>query len=78
MLILPLRVAVTHSATARLLYFVGTNRLEPLAIERAVELRRSDATLQPIAAALNSEGLPTKHGAVWRAGTVQAVLMRAG
>jgi hypothetical protein len=48
------------------------------AVERSVDLRRSGATLQAIAQALNAEGLPTKRGAVWRAGTVRAVLMRAG
>ena len=46
--------------------------------ERAVELRRSGATLQAIAESLNAEGLHTKRGAVWRAGTVRAVLVRAG
>lgn len=51
---------------------------ELAAVERAVELRRSGATLQAIAQALNAEGLPTKRGAVWRAGTVRAVLLRAG
>ena len=51
---------------------------ELAAVERAVELRRSGATLQAIAESLNAEGLPTKRGAVWRAGTVRAVLMRAG
>lgn len=51
---------------------------ELAAVERAVELRRSGATLQAIAESLNREGLPTKRGAVWRAGTVRAVLLRAG
>lgn len=51
---------------------------ELAAVERAVELRRGGATLQAIAQALNAEGLPTKRGAVWRAGTVRAVLMRVG
>lgn len=51
---------------------------ELAAVDRAVELRRQGATLQAIAQALNAEGLPTKRGAVWRAGTVRAVLMRVG
>ena len=51
---------------------------ELAAVERAVELRRSGATLQAIAESLNAERLPTKRGAVWRAGTVRAVLLRAG
>ena len=48
---------------------------ELAAVERAVELR-SGATLAAVAEALNREGLPTKRGAVWRAGTVRAVLGR--
>ena len=51
---------------------------EVAAVKRAVELRRGGATLQAIAQALTAEGLPTKRGAVWRAGTVRAVLLRAG
>ena len=51
---------------------------ELAAVERAVELRRGGATLQAIAESLNAEGLPTKRGAVWRAGTVRAVLLRVG
>ncbi len=50
---------------------------EVAAVERAVELRRSGATLAAVAEALNREGLPTKRGSVWRAGTVRAVLLRA-
>ena len=48
-----------------------------VAVERAVVLRRGGATLQSIAESLNAEGMPTKRGAVWRAGTVRTVLMRA-
>ena len=61
----------------------GRRVVEPVpgeiaAVERAVELRRSGATLAAVAQALNREGLPTKRGAVWRAGTVRAVLGRVG
>ena len=51
---------------------------ELAAVARAVELRRSGATLAAVSAVLNREGLPTKRGAVWRAGTVRAVLGRVG
>jgi hypothetical protein len=47
-------------------------------IGRAVEQLGGAPTLAGIAEALNAERLPTNRGAVWRAGTVRAVLMRAG
>jgi DNA invertase Pin-like site-specific DNA recombinase len=46
-------------------------------IRRIHELRRRGNSLRNIASILASKGVPTAHGGVWRAGTVQKVLRQS-
>ncbi len=50
---------------------------EQAVLDRARGLREGGATFRAVAEALNAEALRPKHGGVWRAGSVRAVLLRA-
>lgn len=73
----PLGVSRTAAIDSDGRRVVVEHEAEMAAVRRAVELRAAGNSLRAIAAALRTEGYPTKRGGKWEATTVERVLARA-